>query len=910
MNEQQIYRILGLENVEEATEKDIQNAYRTKLKTVHPEDDPEGFKKLRQAYEIALSNLRNKSVDVEEDTEDGYYIEDPEIGKWIQKVDEVYNYFPKRISADEWKILLQDEVCTDLDKCDMTREAFLVYAMSHFRLPTYIWKQVDDTFNITDDKEELFEIFDSKFIEFVLNAINNNNWNYSLFEGAPTADYDAYIGALIKLGNGECLDEAMDILENSGIIYPTGEINKMIHFTNIGDAEKANKAEQLLRDKFFHILHVQYNLALISLHKNNYDQFIQECDMVLNQEPEHYGMNITLASFHLSKERYEEAYKIMSKLKNIYSNIDNDENFIKMFHEILDNLIPQVKEEMEKNPEDDNIKMHLATLYLQRYKFEAGIKIAESINKDNVNLIQYYKLLSDLYHVDIEESKDYILKYIKACEEATQLDKIDLYYEKLAMIIYNESEGKSDELLLALDYINKAIEINGENLQYIVDSIKIHYKLEEYAKCIELCDYLEGELSEDDDKLELYKMRIDAANKLMSINLVLESYMNLVEYSPENPYGHILALEMCIEVEDKDLTEHILSWVNAYEIESLELDFLKAKAILLSEDKKDEDQIRHVINVLSEIIEVVENDETANNDLKDINQVYFTMAHAYYYVDDCDKVLKFLQQYMNSSTDKYDMDIAYKLMGFALQKEEQYEEAVSFFEKSLEIVPDNTSIMHQLVECYVKLDLCLKVIETTEKILEIDSEDERAMFWIRNAYIEKFKQTTNQEDYLNAIKFGKKFDELTKSAFSNLVLGRIYELGNDRTNVVIYLEKAIQLKKDLSEEHYAEAMIKLATAYKLLKNYKQAIEYALKVIWLPDKTHHAKAYSTLSICYQQKNEFNLAIHYLEQEIKVENNLVTTLFNLADIFDIYLAQGDMDNAKKIMQKVIKISNKED
>ncbi|ONI42736.1 hypothetical protein AN639_12045 [Candidatus Epulonipiscium fishelsonii] len=265
---------------------------------------------------------------------------------------------------------------------------------------------------------------------------------------------------------------------------------------------------------------------------------------------------------------------------------------------------------------------------------------------------------------------------------------------------------------------------------------------------------------------------------------------------------------------------------------------------------------------------------------------------------------------MNSLTDEYDMYIANQLMGFALQKEKQYEEAVSFLEKSLEFIPDNINIMHQLVDCYVELDDDMKIIKTAEKIIEIDSEDVIAIFWLQNSYIDKFKQTTNQEDYLNAIKFGKKFDELTKSAYANFKLGTIYELGNDWTNVVIYLEKAIQLKKDLSAEDYAEAMIKLATAYKLLKNYKKAIDYALKVIWLPDKTHHAQAYSTLSICYEQKNEFDLAIHYLDQEIKVENNLVTTLFNLADIFDIYLAQGDMDNAKKIMQKVIKISNKQD
>ena len=49
MNE--VWNILGIEKTKDTSE--ITAAYRTRLRQVNPEDDPEGFMKLRQAYEEA-----------------------------------------------------------------------------------------------------------------------------------------------------------------------------------------------------------------------------------------------------------------------------------------------------------------------------------------------------------------------------------------------------------------------------------------------------------------------------------------------------------------------------------------------------------------------------------------------------------------------------------------------------------------------------------------------------------------------------------------------------------------------------------------------------------------------------------------------------------------------------------------
>lgn len=47
-----IWQVLGISPTKNKTE--LKNVYREKLSNVNPEDDPEGFKELRSAYEEAM----------------------------------------------------------------------------------------------------------------------------------------------------------------------------------------------------------------------------------------------------------------------------------------------------------------------------------------------------------------------------------------------------------------------------------------------------------------------------------------------------------------------------------------------------------------------------------------------------------------------------------------------------------------------------------------------------------------------------------------------------------------------------------------------------------------------------------------------------------------------------------------
>ena len=57
------FNTLGIEATKE--EKKIKKAYRARLHAVNPEDDPDGFKRLREAYEEALKYARQKEEEPE-----------------------------------------------------------------------------------------------------------------------------------------------------------------------------------------------------------------------------------------------------------------------------------------------------------------------------------------------------------------------------------------------------------------------------------------------------------------------------------------------------------------------------------------------------------------------------------------------------------------------------------------------------------------------------------------------------------------------------------------------------------------------------------------------------------------------------------------------------------------------------
>ena len=184
------FNTLGIEATKE--EKEIKKAYREKLHTVNPEDDPNGFKILREAYEEALKYARQKEDEKEKRLSP---VED-----FIFRCEQLYNDFYRRIDEQEWESLFSEDICISLESGEEVRQRFLVFLMEHFRLPAAVWKKIDRTFFITGNRKELLELFPEPYVDFLLQVVRYNGaLNYELFEGEVSQDIDDYIEHYHKL---------------------------------------------------------------------------------------------------------------------------------------------------------------------------------------------------------------------------------------------------------------------------------------------------------------------------------------------------------------------------------------------------------------------------------------------------------------------------------------------------------------------------------------------------------------------------------------------------------------------------------------------------------------------------------------------------------------------------------------
>lgn len=98
---------------------------------------------LRKAYEEALRYARTPEVDKDEEAPDENYTDEffgenisAPVAAWMKKVDDVYCSLKKRMDMAEWKALLGDEICLDLEYADSD------YALAYFyRAKCYYFMQ-------------------------------------------------------------------------------------------------------------------------------------------------------------------------------------------------------------------------------------------------------------------------------------------------------------------------------------------------------------------------------------------------------------------------------------------------------------------------------------------------------------------------------------------------------------------------------------------------------------------------------------------------------------------------------------------------------------------------------------------------------------------------------------------------
>ena len=183
--------------------KTIKKAYAKLLKTYNPEEDPEGYQRLREAYDKAIKDVKNNNkqqnlhinlvenvndeLDVNEqiikkqyENVNNYYEGqnnnnhiNQKIEEFLDRLNEIYNDNSLKKNTEVWEELLNMDVVWNVYSAPIIEDYMFEFLLNHKDLPLNIWCILDHYFNWTKKERNLYEKYDIETVEEFFKALQN-----------------------------------------------------------------------------------------------------------------------------------------------------------------------------------------------------------------------------------------------------------------------------------------------------------------------------------------------------------------------------------------------------------------------------------------------------------------------------------------------------------------------------------------------------------------------------------------------------------------------------------------------------------------------------------------------------------------------------------------------------------------
>lgn len=394
MNRTEAFQILGIGATKE--DKAIKSAYREKLAAANPEDDPDGFKRLRRAYEEACRYAREPEDAAEETPRDI-----TPSGLWVERAARIYGDIRSRQDLSLWRELFRDDTFLSLEEEENCRIKLVGFLTEHFRLPTEIWRLLDEKLSIVKNAKALRERFPAHFVYYIVGKCQRGeDVEFSQFRGAEDADYDLFLQYYDRCWNAmqeKNYEEAGRYLEEADsldIWHPVMEICRAGLYVNQRRTEEAFALLEKLRADYPKDALIGYNTAEIFWREGDRDQAARIYCGLKEELPTHYMANVRLTEWYYDKQQYREAKKCAEKV--LASGSDD------AFMQLLGKINANIEKELEAAYRRDGAwepALELCWCYLQDGRISRGIRLALELEGrlPQEREAEYSGLLAKLY---------------------------------------------------------------------------------------------------------------------------------------------------------------------------------------------------------------------------------------------------------------------------------------------------------------------------------------------------------------------------------------------------------------------------------------------------------------------------------------------------------------------------------
>lgn len=930
-----IWKILGIEQTKD--EEAIKTAYRNRLRYVNPEDDEEGFKELRRAYEEALEYASQEETEGLHNANDEkgqkYNGKKNEVDLWIDRIDAVYEDVAARRDGKKWEVLLHDPICDDLDTELEAAEKLLVYFMSHTFMPQAIWQLVDKRFHYMDNYDQLKEKFPENYLDYVKWQIDSPQFiDFALFDGKTDDHVDDFIGKLFEVkGASEEQDlkkirQLLNELERFDLTHPFVQVEEARYL--LLKAEKMEKKngenlpgeakdeKQKLCKEALEIMeeldfeysenpYIERIYAETLIANDEISKARAVYDALLEKSPDNYTAMLGKANCVFLAGDPENAKE---QIEDIMEDRVQDTECLALMDKINEVLVKQYEEKLEDNL-DRELCFKLGWCYYQQKEFDKGIALLDSLEEGED--YDYVNLRCRLYLANEDYEKAYPLskKWLQLIEETEddgsremvkRKNRLSLAHFSLGVCIWEtlckkeEREGEntdfSSHMKKAAFYIEKAISEENNTLvklSYMEQLARFYLEEKAYDACIKICNEI---IEKDRGFFPAYVHRQKANYELKNAKEVIDDYFACQELYAAYAPPYVLAAEVFFAFEQYDDVENVIHAAKEAGLDSDSLELYRIKCIHYKEFSKE--NVQKALETIHELKEKIsKRTEDEKTDIEDLAEVERELAVLYWDQDRVDAALDVIERYLEEHPNNPTM---LHLKADVLNRENRLDEALKVCKYLVRMEPDNLYTHLKLGNCYERLREVDQAIDCYNQIINRNPEFGPALR--RLMYIYSF--LSNRENDLlkckQGIHYATRFIEATGAAEGYVERGNLYIDLYELEKAVADCKKAIELD---SEAYYAYN--NLGCALLKLRRIDKAIEPLEQVVAMdPDKDH--LPYLNLAECYVLKKEYDKAIHAYEEALRLHPD---TVHWKKEIAKIYVLKKEYDKALSIYQNMV-------
>lgn len=751
-----VWDILGVEETKD--KEQLKAAYRRKLRNVNPEDDPEGFMRLRGAYEEAV-RLAEAMEDSEEASEDS---------DLLKKIKSLYNNYSRRIDVNEWEELLDQDEFVALDSSQDALDTLIRFLMEKYFVPKDVWKLIVDKFDIKNRAKELAEVYPENFIDYMINnSLYDDILDYSLLESKDEiADkfLDRYfsLDVHVRKHNHKEQKELIQLIEEMDAYHPYFELLKIrsriqeyddLDFDSETESQRADRM-QMYQDMFQNaiLLHEDFpeDVTIMGICGDlktllgDYQESGEFYDKALALKPDNYILKGKQAELKFMTGDYAKSRDLFMELIRI-NHYDNSarNGMIRANTE----LIKELKAKRQEDPDDKKLPMEIGWSLYQIYKFKDAIEVLDSFKPDDSQTCEYNNLKGRVYLClsEYEDALKCFFTWRDAIESIPKGDDSKDARDKRKRINYVQFLIGDCYLRLrdydtAREYFKLALEKEHEEMALSYEAMcELEYNAGNYEACVEACDRL---LAIEKRSLVAYNNKAKACFELDYIKEAMDASFKAIEIYPYIAEPYEIQIKIHMKYKNIEMAKNVIQSYNETGIISQRMLLCSARIAL--EEGKLEEALGYVEKVLGD-----------NEDISDLieeEQPYIIRAYIY--------------EEMNKP-----------------------EEAISAYEKAVEINPEHSSAYGHMGLIYKNTGKLTKALEMFDKQIEVAPS---ALAYINRGTLNRFfqKYKSALEDFKNALEYEP------DNAFCHSRIGLIYEYHREFKEALASYDNALRYVRD------------------------------------------------------------------------------------------------------------------